>query len=104
MGRVMWHRIIACWGAMVFSSSAYANPPGPPCDRYPMSKQDRCAAIWKELNQEDGPAIAQFGLDQQQRREAGRITAEQHLAENMTFIKQSTEKRLKRLRDRMLKE
>src|SRR5262245_890524 len=71
----------------------------PPCDKYPPAKQTRCAEIWKDLNNEDGPSVAQFGLDQQKRRDAGQITAEQHLAENMRFIKQSTERRLERLRE-----
>jgi hypothetical protein len=56
------------------------------------------------LNQEDGPLIAQFGLDQLKRREEGKINAEQHLGENMSFIKKSTENRLERLRVRMEKE
>jgi hypothetical protein len=43
-------------------------------------------------------------LDQLKRREQGQITAEQHLAQNMDFIKQSTEKRLARLNQRMAKE
>ncbi|HKR81191.1 MAG TPA: hypothetical protein VJR69_15915 [Nitrospira sp.] len=60
--------------------------------------------IWKDLYREDGPVIAQFGLDQLKRREQGQITAEQHLAENMSFIKRSTEKRLARLNERMSKE
>ena len=60
--------------------------------------------IWKDLYNEDGPVIAQFGLDQLKRREEGQITAQQHLAENMNFIKQSTEKRLARLNERMAKE
>jgi len=76
----------------------------PPCDKYPVAKQATCAAIWKSLNQEDGPLIAQFGLDQLKRREEGKINAEQHLGENMAFIKQSTEKRLARLKERMAKE
>jgi hypothetical protein len=76
----------------------------PPCDKYPATKQTKCAAVWKELNQEDGPSISQFGLAQLKRREEGKINAEQHLAENMTFIKQSTDKRLERLRVRMEKE
>jgi hypothetical protein len=38
------------------------------------------------------------------RREEGQITAEQHLAQNMDFIKQSTQKRLARLNERMAKE
>ena len=76
----------------------------PPCDKYLVAKQATCVAIWKSLNQEDGPSIAQFGLDQLKRREEGKITAEQHLGENMAFIKQSTDKRLERLRARMEKE
>jgi hypothetical protein len=76
----------------------------PPCDKYPPAKQARCAEIWKELNKEDGPSVAQFGLDQLKRREEGKITADQHLGENMAFIKQSTDKRLERLRVRMEKE
>ena len=76
----------------------------PPCDKYPATKQAKCATVWKELNQEDGPSISQFGLAQLKRREEGKINAEQHLAENMTFIKQSTDKRLERLRVRMEKE
>jgi hypothetical protein len=76
----------------------------PPCDKYPVILQTKCVAIWKLLNQEDGPIIAQFGLDQQKRREEGKINAEQHLGENMAFIKQSTEKRLARLKERMAKE
>lgn len=76
----------------------------PPCDKYPSAKQARCAEIWKQLNKEDGPIIAQFGLDQQQRREEGKINAQQHLAENMIFIKKSTEKRIERLKERMANE
>lgn len=76
----------------------------PPCDKYTPAKQTTCAAVWKELNQEDGPSISQFGLAQLKRREEGKINAEQHLSENMTFIKQSTQKRLERLRARMEKE
>lgn len=76
----------------------------PPCDRYPQAKQAQCAEIWKSLNREDGPAIAQFGLDQQRRRDMGQITPDQHLAQNMEFIKRSTERRLERLKERMVKE
>ena len=83
-------------------STAWAADP--PCDKYPVAKQTKCAAIWKALNQEDGPLIAQFGLDQLKRREEGKINAEQHLGENMAFIKQSTDKRLARLKERMAKE
>jgi hypothetical protein len=76
----------------------------PPCDKYAVVKQTKCESIWKALNQEDGPTIAQFGLDQLKRREEGKINAEQHLGENMAFIKQSTERRLERLRARMEKD
>jgi hypothetical protein len=86
----------ASWGA------AWAADP--PCDKYPAAKQTKCVAIWKELNQEDGPSIAQFGLAQLKRREEGKINAEQHLGENMAFIKQSTEKRLARLKERMARD
>jgi len=86
----------------VTSSVSFAADP--PCDKYPSAKQSRCAEIWKELNKEDGPIIAQFGLDQQKRRDEGKINAQQHLAENMIFIKQSTEKRIERLKERMAKE
>lgn len=82
-------------------TTSVASAADPPCDKYPTTKQTRCAEIWKELNKEDGPIIAQFGLDQQKRREEGKINAQQHLAENMIFIKQSTEKRIERLKERM---
>lgn len=106
----MNRRMIQSWwnlSALIISlaittSSAFAADP--PCDKYPSAKQSRCAEIWKELNREDGPIIAQFGLDQQKRRDEGKINAQQHLAENMSFIKQSTEKRVERLRERMAKE
>ena len=86
----------------ITTSSAFAADP--PCDKYPSARQSRCTEIWKELNREDGPIIAQFGLDQQKRRDEGKINAQQHLAENMIFIKQSTEKRIERLKERMARE
>ncbi len=95
------------WSALIINLAlmpSIAFAADPPCDKYPPAKQPRCAEIWKELNKEDGPIIAQFGLDQQKRRDEGKITAQQHLAENMIFIKQSTEKRLERLKDRLAKE
>jgi hypothetical protein len=103
MIRPVWRR------GMAVASAALALPlaavaADPPCDKFPAAKQARCAEIWKELNREDGPAIAQFGLDQQKRRDEGTINAQQHLSENMTFIKQSTEKRLERLKARMAAE
>ena len=102
--RRRWVFSIIALGLLICASLAHAEPPDPPCDRYPPAKQGRCAEIWKELNRQDGPAIAQFGLDQQKRRDEGKINARQHLDENMTFIKQSTEKRLERLKERMAKE
>jgi hypothetical protein len=86
------------------TSAPIASAADPPCDKYPSAQQSRCAEIWKELNKEDGPLIAQFGLDQQKRRDEGKINAQQHLAENMFFIKQSTEKRIERLKERMARE
>ena len=95
------------WAVLATLMGLFAEPAGavdPPCDAYPPAKQVRCMEIWKDLYNEDGPVIAQFGLDQLKRREEGQITAQQHLAENMNFIKQSTEKRLARLNERMAKE
>jgi hypothetical protein len=89
---------------LVGLTPAIAAAIDPPCDVFPPAKQARCVEIWKDLYQEDGPIIAQFGINQLKRREQGQITAEQHLAENMDFIKQSTEKRLARLNERMAKE
>jgi hypothetical protein len=94
-------RIAACLIGLIGGNAWAADPP---CDKYPPAKQARCAEIWTALNKEDGPTIAQFGLDQLKRREAGKITAEQHLTQNMEFIKHSTEKRLERLKDRMARE
>ena len=99
-----WNLMAVIFLGLVLSADAQAKTADPPCDKYPPAKQQRCIEIWKELNKEDGPIIAQFGLDQQKRREEGKINAQQHLAENMTFIKQSTEKRLERLKERMAKE
>lgn len=85
------------------ATAPVASAADPPCDKYPSAKQSRCAEIWKELNKDDGPVIAQFGLDQQKRRDEGKIDARQHLAENMTFIKQSTEKRIDALKSGWLR-
>ncbi len=73
----------------------------PPCDRYAAAQQTTCQAIWKELNDQAVQEVAHFGLAQQKRREAGELTPEQHLAENLAFISQSTDQRLKRLHERM---
>ena len=72
-----------------------------PCEPYPESQQKRCTALWKQINAETGPEVAKFGLDQLKRREEGKITAEEHLQENMAFIKQHAEKRMKLLKERM---
>jgi len=72
-----------------------------PCDRYPEQEQKRCESLWKQINTETGPEVAKFGLEQLKRREEGKITAEQHLQENTTFIKQHAEKRLRLLKERM---
>lgn len=98
-----WYHLSALMISLTITSSVWSAA-GPPCDKYPAARQDRCTEIWKELNKEDGPIIAQFGLDQQKRRDEGKINAQQHLAENMIFIKQSTEKRIERLKERMASE
>jgi hypothetical protein len=98
-----WWNLSALIISLAITTSV-ASAADPPCDKYPPAKQSRCAEIWKELNKEDGPIIAQFGLDQQKRRDEGKINAQQHLAENMIFIKQSTEKRIERLKERMAME
>jgi hypothetical protein len=98
-----WYHLSALMISLFVTSSAWSDV-GPPCDKYPVAKQIRCTEIWKDLNKEDGPIIAQFGLDQQKRRDEGTINAQQHLAENMTFIKQSTDKRIERLKERMTRE
>ena len=98
-----WWNLSALIISLAITTSV-ASAANPPCDKYPTAKQLRCTEIWKELNKEDGPIIAQFGLDQQKRRDEGKINAQQHLAENMTFIKQSTDKRIERLKERMARE
>jgi hypothetical protein len=95
-------RLAVCLTLMGLAAPAGAVDP--PCDVYPPAKQARCMEIWKDLYNEDGPVIAQFGLNQLKRREQGQITPQQHLAENMDFIRQSAEKRLARLSERMAKE
>jgi hypothetical protein len=107
MNQSWWNlaAVIVCVIGMASVSLAGAPPAvTPPCDKYPTAKQSRCTEIWKDLNKEDGPIIAQFGLDQQKRRDEGKINPQQHLAENMIFIKQSTEKRIERLKERMARE
>ena len=98
-----WYHLSALMISLFVTSSAWSDV-GPPCDKYPAAKQPRCTEIWKDLNKEDGPIIAQFGLNQQKRRDEGKLNAQQHLAENMIFIKQSTEKRIERLKEHMGRE
>lgn len=99
---------LTTWAAALLASAMpmplSAAAGDPPCDRYPEGRQAVCRAIWKQLNDQAVGEMARFGLEQQRRRDAGQITAEQHLAENMAFIKQSTQNRLKRLEKRMAKE
>jgi len=45
--------------------------------------------------------MAQFGRTQLKRRQEGTISQEQHLRENMAFIKHSAEKRLELLSEQM---
>jgi hypothetical protein len=80
---------------------AFAGAVEPPCDQYAASEQPRCLRLWKQLNHEAAEEVSQFGLAQLKRREAGKITQEQHLKENMEFIKRATDRRLKVLADRM---
>jgi hypothetical protein len=60
--------------------------------------------LWKQINTETGPEVAQFGLDQLKRRQEGNLTAEQHLQENMDFIKKHAQKRMRLLEQRMGKD
>lgn len=90
--------LLAASVLLMFSPLAQAEPP---CDRYPVDQQQRCAAIWRQLNAEAESEIGRFGMAQLKRRDEGKITAEQHLQENLAFIKQVTEKRLRRLDERM---
>ncbi|MBM4133255.1 MAG: hypothetical protein FJ245_05730 [Nitrospira sp.] len=80
---------------------ARADSAEPPCDKYPPPQQPRCEQAWAQLNQESVAEISQFGLAQLKLRQEGKISPEQHLKENMAFIKQATEKRLKLLSERM---
>jgi hypothetical protein len=84
--------------AVGFPDSVWAEQP---CDRYPASDQMRCERVWKEINNEAVGEMADFGMRQLKRREEGKITQEQHLQQNFDFIKQSAQKRLKVLSERM---
>lgn len=72
-----------------------------PCDDYPESKRKRCETLWKRINADAASEMAQFGRTQLKRRQEGTISQEQHLRENMAFIKHSAEKRLELLSEQM---
>lgn len=74
-----------------------------PCDDYPVAKQARCTILWKEINDAQAQEVITFGLKQLTRRQAGEITQEQHMQQNFAFIKESADKRLKLLAERMAK-
>ena len=74
-----------------------------PCDDYLPSKQTRCETLWKQINADAASEMARFGLDQLKRRQEGKISREQHVQENMAFIKQSADKRLRLLSELMSK-
>ncbi|WP_447979564.1 hypothetical protein [Candidatus Nitrospira bockiana] len=84
--------------ALALPSNGIADKP---CDDYPAADRSRCERLWKQINREAEAEMAEFGLRQLKRREAGTITAEQHLSQNFAFIKASGEKRLRLLRERM---
>jgi hypothetical protein len=100
MSRFSW--IILCaLASLALPSQAVAEPP---CDRYPAGQQQKCVRLWKQINKEAEAEMAQFGLKQLQRRQEGQITQEQHVQENMAFIQQSAERRLKLLAERMARD
>jgi hypothetical protein len=86
---------------LLTSDAAWAEKP---CEDYPVKKQTRCETVWKQINDEELGTVAEFGLRQLKRRQEGTITPEQHLKENMEFIKASGEKRLRLLSERMARE
>jgi hypothetical protein len=98
---MMNRRLLLALLLLCFFRSSPAAAADPPCDKYPQPQQPRCEKLWKQLNQESVADISRFGLDQLKRRQDGKISQEQHLKENMEFIKQSTDKRLKLLAERM---
>jgi hypothetical protein len=97
----MMRPLILLFSLVSLAPPASAGSVEPPCDQYAASEQPRCQRLWKQLNREGAEEVSQFGLAQLKRREAGKITQEQHLKENMEFIKQATDKRLKLLAERM---
>jgi len=96
-----WMQTAALSLGLLTSDPAWAEKP---CEDYPVKKQTRCETVWKQINDEELGTIAEFGLRQLKRRQEGTITPEQHLKENMEFIKASGEKRLRLLSERMARE
>ena len=96
-----WIRTAALSLGLLTSDTAVAEKP---CEDYPVKKQTRCETVWKQINDEELGTVAEFGLRQLKRRQEGTITPEQHLKENMEFIKASGEKRLRLLSERMARE
>ena len=93
------------WAILLFMLGALGTPSPTsaekPCDDYPESKRKRCETLWKRINADAASEIAQFGRTQLKRRQEGTISQEQHLRENMAFIKHSAEKRLELLSEQM---
>ncbi len=52
--------LIAVLFGLIITTPTWAKPTNSPCDKYLPAKQSRYVEIWKELNQEDAPIIAQF--------------------------------------------
>ncbi|MGH7235333.1 MAG: hypothetical protein ACREIO_03030 [Nitrospiraceae bacterium] len=96
-----WALLAFVLGTLAAPSPASAEKP---CDDYPESKRKRCETLWKRINADAASEMAQFGRTQLRRRQEGTISQEQHLRENMAFIKHSAEKRLELLSEQMGKE
>lgn len=93
-----WAVLLCLLGAVAIPSPTSAEKP---CDDYPQHQQKRCETLWKQINADAASEMAQFGRTQLKRRQEGTISQEQHLRENMAFIKHSAEKRLKLLAEQM---
>lgn len=96
-----WAVLLCLLGAVAIPSPTSAEKP---CDDYPQHQQKRCETLWKQINADAEAEMAQFGRSQLKRREEGKISREQHVQENMAFIKRSADKRLRLLSELMGKE
>ena len=96
-----WAILLCVLGILAAPSPTSAEKP---CDDYPESKRKRCETLWKRINADAASETAQFGRTQLRRRQEGTISQEQHLRENMAFIKHSAEKRLELLSEQIGKE